>query len=440
MDRALRSKGGSMKSVLTLALALPLAAGCASIGSRTEAGPGDGASARIHWRNGDIELAERAALAASDSPESDRALFDCAFAKGDYARALDLYLKLAESRPGRAGRAALDDAAIEAYIHLGRFSEAADLASVRKAAKWRRELLDAHAAAPLRARLEGTTIVPFEAVPLMGVDFSDSLPGVAAELDGERIVAHFDSGAAFLVMSPQKAKSLGIELRGGERAFAALSWERMSYGIAKSLRIGDALLENVPVAAAPQLRGDLDRVYFGTCILERFYATVDYPSRRLILSPRDDERLKAEHLAMLAGDRSEIPFYLWGDHFMFARGSVGDERDLNFFIDSGLFFAIADEGGAVRRGSLLAAPDECRRWGMSAAEAEKGYFECRSPISLGPSAQEGGAYIVAGPMDVIEENFGGVCIDALLSNGFLRNYAWTIDFDRRAFCLTRPRK
>jgi hypothetical protein len=427
-----------MKSVLTLALALPLAAGCASIGSRTEAGgPGGGASARIHWRNGDIELAERAALAAADSPERDRALFDCAFAKGDYSRALEIYPKLAESR---AGRAALDDAAIEAYIHLGRFSEAADFARVRKAAKWRRELLDAHAAAPLRARLEGTTIVPFETVPLMGVDFSDSLPGVAAELDGERIVAHFDSGAAFLVMSPEKARSLGIELRGGERAFAALSWERMSYGIAKSLRIGDAQLENVPVAAAPQLKGDLDRVYFGTCILERFFATVDYPSRRLILSPRDDERLKAEQLAMIAGDLSEIPFYLWGDHFMFARGSVGDERALNFFIDSGLFFAIADESGTVRRGSLLAAPDDCRRWGMSPAEAKKGYFECRSPVSLGAAMREEGAYIVAGPMDVIEENFGGVRIDALLSNGFLRNYAWTIDFDRRVFSLTRPYK
>lgn len=123
---------------------------------------------------------------------------------------------------------------------------------------------------------------------------------------------------------------------------------------------------------------------------------------------------------------------------MFARGSIGDERDLNFFIDSGLFFAIADEGGAVRRASLLAAPDDCRRWGMSPAEAKKGCFECRSRVSLGASAQEEGACIVAGPMDVIGENFGGVRIDALLSNGFLSNFAWTIDFDRRVFSLTRP--
>jgi hypothetical protein len=427
-----------MKSVWTIALALPLAAGCASIDSRTQApdaaGSGCVDSARIHWRNGDIELAERDALAAEDSPQRDRVQFDCAFAKGEYERALEIYPALARSRAGRASLGA----AIEANIHLGRFTEAADLARVRKAAKWKRELLDELAAAPLRARLEGTTIVPFETVPLMGVDFSDSLPGVAVELDGERIVAHFDSGAAFLVMSPEKARSLGIELRGGERAFASLSWERMSYGIAKSLRIGDALLENVPVAAAPQLKGDLDRVYFGTCILERFFATVDYPSRRLILSPRDDEKLKAEHFAMLAGDRSEIPFYLWADHFMFARGSVGDERDLNFFIDSGLFFLMADDSGAIKRGSLLAAPADCRRWGMNPADAKKGYFECRSPISLGSSTREEGAYIVAGPMDVIEENFGGVRIDALLSNGFLGNYSWTIDFDRRVFCLSRP--
>jgi hypothetical protein len=426
-----------MKILRTIPFILPLLAGCVTPDSGAPSAAKEGSaveSAWKSWADGDVELAEAAALAAAPSLERDRLLFNCSYAKGDYERALKIYAGLG---PSSAKLRQLDEPVIDAYLHLGRYADAAGFARRRNAPEWQRDLLDSCAAHPMRAALEGTTILPFVEVPLMGVDFSDSLPGVAVELEGDRLVAHFDSGGAYLVMSPDRARSLGIELIEGEKDFAALSWGKMYYGIARSFRIGDALLENVPVAAAPQLKGDMDRVYFGTCILERFFATVDYPSRRLILSPRGDEGLQAAHLALLEGSRTETPFYLWGDHFMFARGGIGDRKDMNFFIDSGLFFALVDEGGAIRLGSLLATRENCLRWGMSRAEAEKGYFECRSPVSLGASRQEG-AYFIAGPMDVIGKNLGGVRIDALLSNGFLGRYAWTIDFDRRVYALTRP--
>jgi hypothetical protein len=335
-----------------------------------------------------------------------------------------------------AGLPSLDEPVIDAYVHLGRFADAASFAKNRKKPKSERELLDAHASKPLRAELAGTTILPFVAAPFAGVDFSDSLPGVEAELEGMKVIAHFDSGGAFLVMSPEKARSLGIALRGGGRGFAGLSWGTVRHGIAKSFRIGDALLENVPVAAAAQLKGDFDRVYFGTCILERFFATVDFPSRRLILSPRGDGRLTEERMRALGGRREETPFYLWSDHFMFARGAIGDSETMNYFIDSGLFFAFRDERGQIRRGSLLASPESCVRWGMSPEESEKGYFESSLPISLGALKQKK-PYIVSGPMRTIAENFGGMRVDALLSNGFLGGFAWTIDFDRRVFAFTR---
>jgi hypothetical protein len=391
---------------------------------------------RTYWTNGDIEESEKSALAAAPSSERDHVLFNCAFAKGEYEKALAIFSAL---DPAYRERARLDETVIETYVHLGRFADAASYAKLRNRPKRERALLDAHAAAPLRVKLDGTTVLPFVPLPFHGLDFSDSLPGVETELEGKRIIAHFDSGGAFLVMSPEKAKSMGIALVAGERGFAGLSWGRMRYGIAKSFRIGDALLENVPVTAAPQLKGDTDRVYFGTAVLERFLATLDFPSRRLILSPRGDPRLRAEQLGMLSGEREEVPFYLWGDHFMFARGSLGDERGLNFFIDSGLFFAVADERGEIRRGALLASTKSCERWGMDPSEAKKGYFKCRLPVSLGSLAMES-PYVVAGPMETISENFGGVRIDALLSNGFLGRYAWTIDFDRRTYLFTDPER
>jgi hypothetical protein len=427
-----------MKILWAIPIFLPLFAGCVTRDPGTRSLDKDARPieiARKSWADGDVELAESAALAAAPSPERDHLLFDCSFAKGEYEKAIDIHSRL---DPAYARRNQLDEAAIDAYVHLGRFADAAALAKGRGAPKWKRTMLEACAARPFRVELERMTIVPFEPVPLMGVDFSDSLPGVAAELGGKRIVAHFDSGGSFLVMSPRIARDLGIKLVEGDAGFAALSWAKTYYGIAESLKIGDALLENVPVTATPQLKGEtIDRVYFGTAILERFFSTVDYPSRRLILAPRGDNRLREEQLGMLRGRRTEIPFYLWGDHFMFARGSVGDERELNFFIDSGLFFPIADEGGEIRRGSLLASRGSCLRWGMDPAGVKKGYFECRRPISLGALRMES-LYVVAGPMNTIAANFGGVRIDALLSNGFLGAYAWTVDFDRRVYEMTRP--
>jgi hypothetical protein len=389
--------------------------------------------ARERWRSGDIEEAREAALGMPESAERRRLLFDCAFAKGDYEEALAHYAALP---PSYARRARLDQPVIDAYLHLGRLQEAADFARARGSAKWLRSALAMSAAKPLRIRLETTTVLPFVEVPLMGLDFSDSLPGVEAELEGERLVAHFDSGGSYLVMRPERAKLLGIELIEGERSFASLSWGRSYYGLAKSFRLGDALLENVPVYALPQLSHD--KVFFGTNILERFLATVDFPARRLTLSPRGSRELKEEHYASLPGRREEVPFYLWGDHFMFARGGMGTEKDLNFFIDSGLFAAVPDGSGAVRRAAFLASREACRRWGMDAGEAKKGYFEYARSAYLG-GAEMPRPYVVVGPMKPIEECFGGVRIDGLLSNGFLGEYAWTIDFDRRVYIFSGMR-
>jgi len=273
-------------------------------------------------------------------------------------------------------------------------------------------------------------------VPVGGLDFYDSLPGVAARLEGLDLVAHFDSGGSYLMMSPDKAKSLGIKLMEGQRSFAALSWDRSFYGIAESFRLGGALLENVPVIALPQLKGKVDRVYFGTYIIEPFLSTFDFTTRRLILSPRGDEMEKEKQLALLGAKRVEVPFYLWSDRFMFARGSIGEEKNLNFFVDSGLFFVVPEESGNLHRGSLLSSKENCLRWGMKPEEAKRASFERPLPISLG-NAREKKLYIQATPFGSIAENFGGVRIDALLSNGFLSRYAWTIHFDKRVNVLSR---
>jgi hypothetical protein len=122
---------------------------------------------------------------------------------------------------------------------------------------------------------------------------------------------------------------------------------------------------------------------------------------------------------------------------MYARGTMGDDRGMNFFIDSGLFFVVEDSDGAPRRGSFMAGKDQCLRWGMGPEDAKRGWFESGLNASLGGVVQER-PYIVLNSMKEINDAFGGVRIDALLSNGFLGGYAWTIDFDRRVYVFSRP--
>jgi hypothetical protein len=425
-----------LRVFLVALFSLPLVAGCMS--SEKGGIPMGKMPEPIHrawrsWRNGDVEIAEKQALDLPDSPERAHVLFNCAFAKGEYRQALERYAELPSSY---ANLSSLDQPVIDAYLHMDRCQEAADFARSRKVAKWLRAALELSAAKPLRVELARTSIVPFVCVPLMGIDLSDSLPGVAAELEGKEVVVHFDSGGSYLVMRPDRARSMGIELIEGPRSFASLSWSKSYYGIAKRLEIGGALLENVPVYGAPQL--SMDKIFFGTNILERFFATVDFPARRLILSPRGEPAQKKEHYALLPDRRKEVPFHLWCDHYMFARGGMGDEKSLNWFIDSGLFFLVPDEKGSLHRGSLMAARESCLRWGMKPEDAKKGYFEYPRTASLGPIAMEG-PYVIAGSLEPITkeaDNFGGVRIDGLLSNGFLGNHSWTIDFDRRVFIFS----
>ena len=40
----------------------------------------------------------------------------------------------------------------------------------------------------------------------------------------------------------------------------------------------------------------------------------------------------------------EVPFALWGDHLMVARGSPGTPREINWFVDNGLVAFDENEG------------------------------------------------------------------------------------------------
>ncbi|MFQ5817998.1 MAG: hypothetical protein ACE5H2_08615, partial [Terriglobia bacterium] len=124
----------------------------------------------------------------------------------------------------------------------------------------------------------------------------------------------------------------------------------------------------------------------------------------------------------------------WGDHYMFARGAVGEYRGLNFFIDSGLVSLHADGSGGLHQAAFTTSAEDFIGWGFDAGEVDKRVFEAHVGISLGPLEQTGHLCVTSkerfGP-------FGGVRIHGLLSHAFLKRYAWTLDFVKRQYVFSR---
>ncbi|MBI3409467.1 MAG: retropepsin-like domain-containing protein [Planctomycetes bacterium] len=374
------------------------------------------------WKNGDVLEAEKMAQKSPTTSDTHALLFLCAFVKGEYEAALLHHAKIDASH---AKRKELNEAVVQAYLHLGRPKEALDFARERKMGEAMLTSLEMRAQHPFQSQLKRVAVVPFAKHNL-----TPYFPAFDAELEGEKIKVHVDTGGNFLVMGQERAQKMGIALKDVGEGFHAATRVKLQAGVAKKFVLGDAVFENVPVTVMPTLKGPQDFVIFGTNILEPFLATLDYPKSRLILSPRKDKDLAKKHLEMLPEKRVEVLFYLWGDHYMFARGGFGKRRDLNFFIDSGLLL-LAPVKGKPRQACFLATPQLYKEWGVDAALAEKKTFESSLPITLGPLEQKDQFFATAG--QTAWNFFGGVRIDGLLSHAFLYKYTWTIDFERRRY-------
>lgn len=393
-------------------------------GKKFELGP-----AWTAWEDGEISLARKLAqdaLAAQRAPdEASHLLCLTSFVVGDYQAALEHYQAISASYPRLAE---LNDTVIDAYVHLGAIAKALDFARRRKGIpRLTVQRLEQHLARPMKVDLAGVAILPFADHPL-----TEYFPAFSAEINGQKLTAHIDTGGTFLLMGPDRAAALGIKTVRGGTNVAHLNRMRVgwSHGIADRFVLGEAVLHNVPVDVLSTLRGEGDLVIFGTNFLEQFLSTMDYPNRRLVLSKRSEASAGVDRLAMLPSEGLSVPFYLWSDHFMFARGSLGERRDLNFFVDSGLLSLHPDGNGGTRQASFTSSKRKFKQWEIPDAEIKRGFFESPHRLSMGPLGEDRPLLVVGAAGDT---EFGGVRIDGLISHAFLKRYVWTIDFDKREY-------
>ncbi|MEO3809410.1 retropepsin-like aspartic protease [Sphaerisporangium sp. B11E5] len=375
------------------------------------------------WRRGDADAAGR--LAAEAGLGELEVLALCV--QGEYERALGRYGTL--ERPGRR----LDEVVAHALLHLDRAGEAYEHVVRRCGARRVPADLRGRVERPMAVTLERTTAVPFADHPLAAY-----LPAVPARLDGHELVAHIDTGGTFLVMGTERARALGIRLTPAGKDYHGTTRTEVYTGTAARLTVGDATLTDVPVEAMPTLRGGQDLVIIGTNVLQRFLSTVDHPGGRLLLSPRRSPGHAAAHLALLGGREpvARVPFLLWADHYMIARGGFGARRDLNFFIDSGLVYVIdAEDGTPPRQACLYTTAAHYRSWGVPRATTARPHFLPGVPVHLGPLTMDDPFVATTPGRRPPWSSFGGIRVHGLLSHAFLSRYTWTLDFDRHEYAF-----
>ncbi len=270
-------------------------------------------------------------------------------------------------------------------------------------------------------------------VPFLDID---PLPVVEVTIDGRRIFVIIDTGADMFILDTEIAEEMGMETVATMQAmFAGGMQGELGFGVAESLTLGGVTLHNVPVSMLPTKPLSLtDRTIggiIGVGVLKQFLSTMDYPGNRLVLRERSDAAVEAFRSAEADGIVDDVPFYLSSTHFLLVHGSLNEYTDLMFHVDSGLAgtpaFAATQE--LLEYASIPIPEIEVRDdvIGGGGGGFAVGEFEI-TELGLGSlvghdlvgsyGGQPPGSYWMA-----------GFIIDGLISHNFLRDYAWTLDFD-----------
>jgi tetratricopeptide (TPR) repeat protein len=263
---------------------------------------------------------------------------------------------------------------------------------------------------------------------------TDPLPVVEVRVNGgDPVNFLIDTGAGEVYLDPEFAKSVGVQLFGGETGtFAGGAQAQVQEGRVNALTLGEFTVRNVPVTVLDTrrftgiTRGKRIDGILGTVLFYRFLATLDYRNEELVLRRKTQKVHAAWQKEIAAGHPIEMPFWLVGDHFMLAWGKVNDAGPMLFFVDTGL----AGGGFTCPESTLKEAgitPDESQ-----AGEGIGGGGRVRvvpfsvARLSLGEATEQNIRGMFSGAFPL--ENVFGFRVGGIISHQFFRPYALTFDF------------
>lgn len=278
------------------------------------------------------------------------------------------------------------------------------------------------------------------------IDFikSDPLPVIKASIDGlPELNFILDTGGEDIYLDDDMAKKMGIQIAGSAKVakgFAAGSGSDIGYGKINKVKIGDIVVENIPVSIS-DMSNISEKVFsgfqidgiIGTRFLMHFISTIDYKNEKLILRRSTRENRKKFQDKLKNGKYKEIPFILVATHLILADGSFNGKNTGKYFIDTGLAGAgiLSSEKRMEDSGVKINWDDSITGAGVG-GDAE-GLRVLIEEVALGT----GDNIIVKNnvPGVILKEELAmfdgqlGVDVSGLISHDFFKGSALTLDFE-----------
>jgi hypothetical protein len=164
----------------------------------------------------------------------------------------------------------------------------------------------------------------------------------------------------------------------------------------------------------------------GTVLLYHFLSTLDYPHRRLILARKTPANLNALETDAKAGKCIAVPFWMAGDHYLVAWARIDKADPVLLFVDTGL------AGGGVTLARSVINEAGIQLHENLAGEGLGGGGKVRvvpfevKELDLGQAREKNVRGLFVDPFPL--ENSLGFRLGGIVSHGFFRSYALTLDF------------
>jgi predicted aspartyl protease len=273
---------------------------------------------------------------------------------------------------------------------------------------------------------------------------ADPLPVVQIRVNNSELVnVLIDTGGAALIIDNEFAKEVGaVQFGSFMGTFGGGKKAAVHQGKVDSVTLGDFNVKNVPVAILPTRRfssifgGTRMDGIIGTVLLYHFIATLDYPRGQLILRRRTEQNLKKVEKEAKEQGAIVVPFWMAGDHYMHAWGTVNKSEPMLFFVDTGLVgggFTCPES--TVRKAGIKLQEDKARE-GLGGGGKFRSIPFVVGQLTLGDAKEHNiqGSYMGQRKKSPFGFHSGG-----LISHEFFRPYAVTFDFVGMRFFLKKKR-
>jgi len=255
---------------------------------------------------------------------------------------------------------------------------------------------------------------------------TDPLPVVKVTISGIDHLFLIDTGAPDIILDSDFAKELGLKPGGTQTGtFAGGAQAAFEHVVLPAMDLGGTHAEQLPATVLPTRGMSKDRVIdgiIGTVFLMHFLPTLNYAEGLLTLRPRS----ASAAFEASVGEGQAVPIWLVGDHFIFARGHIGDGPEALYNIDTGLEGTGIQANRPTLNDAHIAIDETAVQTGMGGGGTVR-FIPFKASATIGAVTVEdlNGVYTPDGDQYSLFQ----FAVAGTISHQFFREKTLTFDFD-----------